>query len=338
MAQDNRSTVTEFIILGFPSTKDFQVLFFTLFLLIYLFTILGNILLLLTLWTEPHLHIPMYFFLANLSVLEIGYTSVTVPKLLAVFLARARVISLTACLAQSYFFFFLGSTECFLLAIMAYDRYLAICNPLRYPMLMSSKTCAWLAFGSWGCGLLTPSLPNFLVRQLQFCGAVLDHFFCDVPPLLSLSCTDPYVSANTIFVSAAIIVLGSFLLTSLSYAYILATVLRMSSSKGRQKAFSTCTAHLTVVCLYYSTVIFMYVTPTARQSMDVNKVVAVVYSVLTPMLNPLIYSLRNEDVKKALRRMMLRIFHISGLGIPTGQCRSAAEPRHYEQPGNGECS
>ncbi|KAM7150899.1 olfactory receptor 11L1-like [Macrochelys suwanniensis] len=309
LEQCNHSTVTEFIILGFPATQDFQVLFFTIFLLIYLLTILGNILLLVTLWTEPHLHTPMYFFLSNLSVLEIGYTSVTVPKLLAIFLVRDRAISLTACLVQSYFFFFLGSTECFLLAVMAYDRYLAICNPLRYPMVMSSKMCARLALSSWGSGCLNPCIPIFLASRLQFCGAIINHFFCDVQPVLSLSCTDPYVSANTIFISSTIIVLGSFLLTSLSYVCILVTILRMSSTKGHQKAFSTCTAHLTVVSLYYGTVIFMYISPAARKSMEINKLVAVVYSVVTPMLNPIIYSLRNEDVKKALRRMILRMSH-----------------------------
>ncbi|XP_025069049.1 olfactory receptor 11L1-like [Alligator sinensis] len=304
----NQSTVTEFIILGFPSTKHIQILLFISFLFTYILTILGNITLLVTLQREPRLRTPMYFFLSTLYVLEIGYTSVTVPKLLSVFLNRDRAISLSACLVQSYFFFLLGSTECFLLAAIAYDLYLAICNPLRYPALMSSKMCIQLALFCCVTGFLNPCLPTFLVSRLKFCGSIINLFFCDVPPLLSLSCTDAYVSATTIFISSSIIVLGSFLMTSLSYTCILVTILKMTSSKGCQKAFSTCTYHLTVVSLYYGTVIFMYTSPEAQKSMKVNKVVSVVYSVGTPMLNPIIYSLRNEDVKKTLRKMLLNMF------------------------------
>lgn len=282
--------------------------YFVTFLFIYLFTILGNFILLITLKTEPSLHTPMYFFLSNLAVLEIGYTSVTLPKLLAISLGRSQAISLTSCLAQSYFFFFLGSTECFLLAVMAYDRYLAICNPLRYPILMCNRTFICLALGSWVTGFINPCPSTILVGRLHFCGNVINHFFCDVPPLLQLSCTDTYVSRTIIFFSSAVIVLGTFMLTMLSYACIVATLLRMTSTKGRHKAFSTCTAHLTVVSLYYGTVIFMYVNPAVQQSMEINKVVSFIYSVVTPVLNPVIYSLRNEDVKKALKRMMQKNF------------------------------
>ncbi|XP_053120460.1 olfactory receptor 11L1-like [Hemicordylus capensis] len=306
--KSNYTGVTRFIIVGFQGTRKFQVLYFITFLLIYLLTLSGNIILLFTLKTESSLHTPMYFFLSNLAVLEMGYTSVTLPKLLAISLGRARGISLTACLVQSYFFFFLGSTECFLLAVMAYDRYLAICNPLRYPTLMCNRMCIYLALGSWVTGFLNPCPSTILVSRLHFCGNVINHFFCDVPPLLSLSCSNTRISRTIIFISSAVIVLSTFLLTMLSYACILATLLRMTSAKGRQKAFSTCTAHLTVVSLYYGTVIFMYVNPAGQQSMEVNKVVSFIYSVVTPMLNPVIYSLRNEDVKKATKRMLLRRF------------------------------
>ncbi|XP_061447930.1 olfactory receptor 5AR1-like [Rhineura floridana] len=304
----NYTEVTTFIIAGFTGTKKLQVIYFIIFLLIYLLTLSGNIILLITLKTESSLHTPMYFFLSNLAVLEIGYTSVTLPKLLAISLGRAKAISLTACLAQSYFFFFLGSTECFLLAVMAYDRYVAICNPLRYPILMCNKICVYLALGSWVTGFLNPCPSTILVSRLHFCGNIINHFFCDVPPLLSLSCTNTYISRTIIFINSAVIVLGTFLLTMLSYACILATLLRMSSTKGRQKAFSTCTAHLTVVTLYYGTVIFIYVNPAGQHSMETNKVVSFIYSVVTPMLNPVIYSLRNEDVKKALEKMIFRRF------------------------------
>lgn len=304
----NTTEVTTFIIVGFPGAKKLQIVYFITFLLIYLLTILGNIVLLVTLKTEPSLHTPMYFFLSNLAVLEIGYTTVTLPKLLAISLGRARAISLTSCLAQSYFFFFLGSTECFLLAVMAYDRYLAICNPLRYPILMFNRTCVYLAVGSWVTGFLNPCPSTILVGRLHFCGHIINHFFCDVPPLLKLSCTDTYISRTIIFFSSAVIVLGTFMLTMLSYACILSTLLRMTSTKGRHKAFSTCTAHLTVVSLYYGTVIFIYVNPAVQQSMEINKVVSFIYSVVTPMLNPVIYSLRNEDVKKALKRIMQKTF------------------------------
>nr|XP_056720450.1 olfactory receptor 11L1-like [Euleptes europaea] len=304
----NYTEVTKFIIVGFPGNKRIQILYFVIFLLVYLLTLLGNITLLFTLKAEPSLHTPMYFFLSNLAILEIGYTSVTVPKLLAISLGRARTISLTACLMQSYFFFFLGSTECFFLAVMAYDRYLAICNPLRYPILMCNRVCVFLAIGSWFTGFLNPCPSTILVSRLHFCGNIINHFFCDVPPLLTLSCRNTYISRTIIFISSAIIVLGTFMLTMLSYGCILATLLRMSSATSRQKAFSTCSAHLTVVSLYYGTVIFMYVSPAAKKSVEMNKVVSFIYSVVTPMLNPIIYSLRNEDVKKALKRMILKKF------------------------------
>ncbi|XP_077169479.1 olfactory receptor 11L1-like [Paroedura picta] len=298
----------KFILAGFTGNKDIQVLYFIIFLLIYLLTLLGNIILLITLRAESSLHTPMYFFLSNLAVLEIGYTSVTLPKLLAISLGTAKTISLPECLVQTYFFFFLGSTECFLLAVMAYDRYLAICNPLRYSTLMCNRVCVFLSLGSWITGFLNPCPPIIMFSRLHFCGNVINHFFCDIPPLLNLSCSNTHVLSTAIFISSFVIVLGTFLLTMLSYAVILFNLLKMSSAKGRQKAFSTCSAHLTVVLLLYGTVIFMYVTPAAQQSRETNKLVSFIYSGVTPMLNPVVYSLRNEDVKKALKRMMLRKF------------------------------
>lgn len=193
----NYTEVIKFIIVGFPGNKKIQILYFIIFLVIYLLTLLGNIILLFTLKAETSLHTPMYFFLSNLAVLEIGYTSVTLPKLLAVSIGTARHISLTACLTQSYFFFFLGSTECFFLAVMAFDRYLAICNPLRYPILMYNRVCVSLAIGSWFTGFLNPCPSTIMVGRLHFCSNVINHFFCDVPPLLSLSCSNIYISRTS---------------------------------------------------------------------------------------------------------------------------------------------
>ncbi|XP_015282989.1 PREDICTED: olfactory receptor 11L1-like [Gekko japonicus] len=311
--------VSKFILAGFTGNKNVQVLYFIIFLLIYLLTLLGNIILLFILKAASSLHTPMYFFLSNLAVLEIGYTSVTLPKLLAISLGTATTISRPACLVQTYFFFFLGSTECFLLAVMAYDRYLAICNPLRYSTLMCNRVCVSLSLGSWITGLLNPCPPIIMFSRLHFCGNIINHFFCDIPPLLSLSCSNTYILSTAIFISSFVIVLGTFLLTMLSYACILSTLLRMSSAAGRQKAFSTCSAHLTVVFLLYGTLIFMYVIPAAQRSMEMNKVVSFIYSGVTPMLNPIVYSLRNEDVRKALKKMMLRKFNPAVLRNKAGR-------------------
>ncbi|XP_048372506.1 olfactory receptor 6F1-like [Sphaerodactylus townsendi] len=305
----NNPGASTFILVGFPGNKNVQVLYFIIFLLIYLFTLLGNIILLLTLKAESNLHTPMYFFLSNLAVLEIGYTSVTVPKLLEISLGKEGAISFPACFMQTYFFFFLGSTECFLFAVMAYDRYLAICHPLRYSTLMCNRVCIFLSLGSWITGFINPCPPVIVLSRLHYCDNIINHFFCDCVPLLSLSCSNTYVLSTAIFVSSFVIVLGTFLLIMLSYACILVTLLRMSSATNRQKAFSTCSAHLTVVLLFYGTVIFMYVSPTPQQTMEINKVVSFIYSVVTPMLNPIVYSLRNENVKKGLKRLMLRKFY-----------------------------
>ncbi|XP_006031655.1 olfactory receptor 6M1-like [Alligator sinensis] len=307
----NHSYVTEFIILGFPASRQTQLLLFVLFLTIYLLTITGNILIITTLRMESHLYTPMYFFLGNLSFLDMGYTSVTVPKLLSILLTEMRTISFAGCVLQSYFFFFLGTTECFLLAVMAYDRYVAICYPLRYSTIMSKRTSIQLVKGSWIGGCLSPLMPAILLAGLPFCGPnIVNHFFCDIPPLLKLACMDTYVMQKLIFMLSAMVILGTFISTVVSYIYIVITIIKIPSAEGRHKAFSTCASHLTVVSLYYGTVIFMYVSPKARSSLNMNKIVSVVYSVVTPMLNPMIYTLRNQDMKKALRKIFLKVqFH-----------------------------
>ncbi|KAM3823635.1 olfactory receptor 6M1-like [Vipera latastei] len=269
-----------------------------------LLTVTGNITIIITVNTDNHLQTPMYFFLGNLSLLDIGYTSSTVPKLLSILLMNVHLISLVGCLLQSYFFFFFGSAECFLLAVMAYDRYMAICYPLRYPIIMNRRICVIFVIVCWISGCIAPLKAAILVIHLPFCGTnIINHFFCDIPPLLKLACIDTSLIQQITFLLSAMVILSTFLCTIISYIYIGITILKIPSSHGRHKAFSTCASHLTVVSLYYETVIFMYVSPTTHSSFDLNKVIAVIYSVVTPMLNPMIYTLRNQDMKTALKRM-----------------------------------
>ncbi|KAM6448837.1 olfactory receptor 6M1-like [Liasis olivaceus] len=274
----------------------------------YLLTLTGNIIIIITVNTDSHLQTPMYFFLGNLSLLDIGYTSSTVPKLLSILLMNMHTISLVGCISQSYFFFFLGSAECFLLAVMAYDRYVAICYPLRYPIIMNRRICIIFVIVCWICGCLSPLVGGLMLINVPFCGPnVINHFFCDIPPLLKLACIDTSLIQEVSFLLFTMVILSTFLCTIISYIYIAVTILKIPSSHGRHKAFSTCASHLTIVSLYYGTVIFMYVSPTTRSSSDLNKIIAVIYSVVTPMLNPMIYTLRNQDMKTALKRIILRM-------------------------------
>ncbi|XP_044295624.1 olfactory receptor 6M1-like [Varanus komodoensis] len=271
----------------------------------YFLTVTGNIIIIITFKTDSHLQTPMYFFLGNLSILDIGYTSSTVPKLLSILLMEVHTISFVDCFLQSYFFFFLGTVECFLLAAMAYDRYVAICYPLRYPTIMNKRVCVLIVTACWTGGCLAPMLAAIMAANLPYCGPNgINHFFCDIPPLLKLACIDTSLAEKIVFLLSAVIILSTFLSTVVSYIYITVTILRIPSLHRRHKAFSTCASHLTVVSIYYGTVIFMYVTPTARSSFDLNKIIAVMYSVVTPMLNPMIYTLRNQDVKRAVKRIV----------------------------------
>ncbi|XP_028563378.2 olfactory receptor 11L1-like [Podarcis muralis] len=304
----NNTSAPEFILLGFSGFQEFQILLFFSFLVVYLFILLGNALIILLSNMDVALHVPMYFFLSNFSFLEMCYTSVTVPRLLGDFLTGPQAISLQACITQMYFFFSLGTTEFFLLAIMAYDRYLAICQPLQYPVLMNSSVCACLACSCWLGGFLTPFLPIAFISQLPFNGSnQINHFFCDTSPLINLSTGDTFMADTMVFLVSAVIVLVSFLLTLTSYALIVSTILDLPSASGRHKTFSTCASHLTVVTIFYSTVIFMYLCPHSGQTSELEKVVSVFYTVITPVLNPIIYTLRNKDVKKALGKVLSRV-------------------------------
>ncbi|XP_075768200.1 olfactory receptor 10A7-like [Pelodiscus sinensis] len=298
--QGNQTSLTEFILLGFGDLPGLQVPLFLLFLVIYLVTMAGNSLIIVLFVADQHLHTPMYFFLCNLSCLEICYSSTLLPRLLAGLLAGDWTISVTGCLTQYYFFGGLAASECLLLSVMSYDRYLAICNPLHYTARMSSRSCLQLAGGSWIGGFLACSITTVPLSQLTFCGPNgINHFFCDLIPLVKLSCNHPLLMDTLAFSACLVFALVPFLLTLASYICIISTILRIRSSTGRQKAFSTCSSHLIVVSVYYGTILIAYMFPTTDSLSDFKKVLSVSYTVLTPLVNPLIYALRNREVQEA---------------------------------------
>ncbi|XP_052508170.1 olfactory receptor 6Q1 [Budorcas taxicolor] len=301
----NQTHRTEFVLLGFAEVHETRLFLFALFLTMYLLTLLENLAIIVVVGLDHRLHRPMYFFLTHLSCLEIGYTSVTVPKMLAGLLgvAGGQRISYAGCLSQLFVFTFLGATECFLLAAMAYDCYVAICLPLRYGALVSWGACVRLAAACWLGGFLTPVLPVYLTSRLMFCGPnVINHFFCDASPLLALACSDVALKETADLLVSLAVLLASSVVIAASYGRIVWTLLRIRAAAERRKAFSTCAAHLAVVSLFYGTLFFMYVRTGVASSISFNKVVSVFYSIVTPMLNPLIYSLRNQEVKGALGR------------------------------------
>ncbi|XP_003479559.1 olfactory receptor 6F1-like [Cavia porcellus] len=300
----NRTTVKEFILVGFPGSPSLQLTLFATFLTVYLLSLTGNTLIIFLVLTDSTLQTPMYIFLGNLSFLEIWYTTATVPKLLATCLSTVVTISVPGCIAQLYFFFSMGATECILLAAMAYDRYVAICSPLRYSLLMNAQICLKFSAGSWFGGFFAPFPATILISQLNFCGHKINHFFCDSDPLSKVSCSDTFVVEALGYTCTSVVILSSFLLTVSSYGNIVATVIRLSSREARKKTFSTCASHLTVVTIYYGTIIFAYVRPPAKYNFTIGKVISVFYCVVTPLVNPLIYTLRNQDVKKAFKKFL----------------------------------
>ncbi|XP_042333594.1 olfactory receptor 6-like [Sceloporus undulatus] len=305
MGKRNHTILTEFILVGFPTSMYFQLLLFFVFLINYLFVLAENIVIMITIWLNRNLHKPMYYFLCNMSFLEVWYISVTIPKMLSDFLTQNKHISFAGCMTQLYFFVSLACTECVLLAVMAYDRYVAICLPLRYTAIMSTRLCILLAGGSWVSGFTISVFKVSFISQITFCGSnIINHFFCDISPVLNLACTDMSLAEMVDFVLAIIILVLPLSVTALSYIYIIATILRIPSATGRNKAFSTCASHLAVVIIYYTAMIFIYVRPKAITSYDSNKLISAIYAVLTPMLNPFIYCLRNKEVKKAIWRTM----------------------------------
>ncbi|XP_059587643.1 olfactory receptor 6F1-like [Alligator mississippiensis] len=304
----NHTSVQEFILLGFSGTWYFRVSLSMMFSMMYYLTVMGNVSIIALVWITAHLHTPMYYFLCNLSFLEIWYTTACVPKAVGVLLGNSQTISFTVCILQLFLLFSLGSTECFLLAVMAYDRYLAICHPLHYSSLMSNTFCTQLALGSWLGGFLGISVMTFLVSNLSFCGPnIINHFFCDIDSLIALSCTDTSLVELAAFFESIIIAVVSCAVTLISYIYIISTILKIRSAQSQQKAFSTCSAHLTVVTIWFGSIIFLHVKPAAPNSLDTNKLINSFNTIITPLLNPFIYTLRNKEVKRALRKAFSRI-------------------------------
>ncbi|KAF4022071.1 hypothetical protein G4228_013326 [Cervus hanglu yarkandensis] len=294
----------EFVLEGFEEGPKTQALLFALFLALYVVAILGNLTMIVVITLDARLHSPMYFFLKNLSFVDFCYSSVIAPKALANFLSSSKVITFEGCATQFFFFSLLVTTEGFLLAVMAYDRFVAICSPLRYPISMRPSVCARLVLGTYCGGCLNSILQTSFTFSLPFCSSNrIDHFFCDVPPLLKLACADTTINELVMFGICGLIIVSTTLVVLISYGYITGTILRMRSGGGRHKLFSTCGSHMTAVSLFYGTVFVMYAQPGAVESMEQGKVVSVFYTLVIPMLNPLIYSLRNKDVKDALQRL-----------------------------------
>nr|XP_012788879.1 unnamed protein product [Sorex araneus] len=298
----NASSIAYVFLLGFGDLAEAGVGLFALFLGLYVVTLLGNLVLMLAVRASPRLHTPMYTFLCHLSCVDVAYTSSIVPLLLRELLAGGAAVSWAACVAQLYVVGALLTAECFLLAAMSYDRYLAICRPLRYPVLMDSRACARLALGAWAGGFLFLGAMLAPLAALTFCGPhLINHFFCDYFPVVRLSCSDT-AALEKAALASSVLSLSPFCWTLLSYGCILASILRISSSAGRQRAFSTCSSHLIVVSVFYGTLMAVYMTPPSETTLSLNKVFSLLYTVLTPLLNPLVYSLRNRDVQAALRR------------------------------------
>ncbi|XP_012509651.1 PREDICTED: olfactory receptor 481-like [Propithecus coquereli] len=309
METGNSTMVTEFIILGLTENPTLCAVFFVVFLGIYVVTILGNISIIMLIRRSPQLHTPMYFFLSHLAFVDIGYSTSVTPIMIVSFLRERTAIPVAGCIAQLGSDVVFGTAEGFLLAAMAYDRYVAICSPLLYSTHMSPRLCTILLVASYVGGCVNSSSCTGCLLSLTFCGPnKINHFFCDLPPLVKLSCTHIYIAEISPAISAGSIIVITLFIIVVSYLYILHSILKMRSTQGRHKAFSTCTSHLTAVTLFYGTVTFVYVIPKSSHSDDHIKVVSVFYTVIIPMLNPLIYSLRNKEVKEAMKKLMVRIY------------------------------
>ncbi|XP_027393911.1 olfactory receptor 12-like [Bos indicus x Bos taurus] len=294
----------EFVLDGFEGGLQTQALLFALFLALYMVAILGNLTMIVVITVDARLHSPMYFFLKNLSFLDLCYSSVIYPKALANFLSSSKVITFAGCATQFFFFSLLATSETLLLAVMAYDHFVAICSPLCYPISMCPSVCARLVLGSYCGGCLNSILQTSFTFSLPFCSSNhIDLFFCDVPPMIEVACAETTLNELVLFGICGLIIVGTTFVVLTSYGYITVTILRMRSGGGRHKLFSTCGSHMTAVSLFYGTVFVMYAQPGAVESMEQGKVVSVFYTLVIPMLNPLVYSLRNKDVKDALRRL-----------------------------------
>ncbi|KAM6246544.1 LOW QUALITY PROTEIN: olfactory receptor 6B1-like [Spheniscus humboldti] len=320
MEEKNSTQVRMFLLLGFPALPDLHVLFSTVFLLTYILTVLENVVIVALIKTNCELYKPMYFFLGHLSFIEVWYVSVTMPKLLANFIAEDRSISFVGCTTQLFFFSSFMCTECVLLSAMAYDRYVAICQPLRYPVMMTYQMCVYLVVVSFS-GFTVSLIKISFISQLNFCGPhVINHFFCDVSPVLNLACTDTSLAEMVDFVLALFILLVPLFITIVSYLLIVMTILHIPSTQSKKKAFSTCSSHLTVVTVFFSATLFMYARPKKIDPFDLNKLVSAVYTIVTPILNPFIYCLRNQEVKRALKKALCEKMSVPKVSL-LSKCR-----------------
>ncbi|KAM6159100.1 olfactory receptor 8H1-like [Rhynchocyon petersi] len=310
----NNTNVPDFILMGLTDSEEIRLVLFGLFVLIYMITVLGNTGMIIVIRLDLRLHTPMYFFLSHLSFLDVSYSTVITPKTLENLVTSTKYISFGGCFTQMYFFVFLGATECFLLSSMAYDRYVAICNPLQYPVVMSMTLCRSLVTVSYVIGFSDSFVNVLCMNSLHFCKSnVIHHFFCDTTPVLALSCTDTHDIEIMIFIVAGSTLVVSLITISVSYMFILTTILKINSTSGKRKAFSTCASHLLGVTIFYGTMIFTYLKPSKSYSLGKDQVASVFYTIVIPMLNPLIYSLRNKEVKNALVRVMQKREHIRHL-------------------------
>ncbi|KAM6465772.1 olfactory receptor 5L1-like [Liasis olivaceus] len=307
MEKGNYTLVTQFILLGFSDhPESLQVILFLMFLMIYLVTLVGNLGIILLIKVESRLHTPMYFFLSHLSLIDICYSSSITPKLLIGTASAVKGISLFACALQMYLFIMFVVAESFLLAAMAYDRYVAICNPLLYTVIMSRNVCIFLVLSSYLWGIICALIHTISAFRLPFCGNTIHHFFCDVAPVLTLSCSDIQLNKMLLFIFATLVESSTIIIILMSYILIITCVSRIHSSKGKYKAFSTCASHFTAISVFHVTILLIYCQPNASRGRDSNRIASVFYTVVIPMLNPLIYSLRNKEVKGAFQRLVGR--------------------------------
>ncbi|XP_004648248.1 olfactory receptor 2D3-like [Octodon degus] len=304
MEKGNQTSVVEFVFLGLSQDQNTQVVLFFMFLVIYVLTILGNLLMVMLIHTDSRLHTPMYFFLSNLSFADLCLSTTTVPQALVHFLMKRKTISFAGCSTQIFIFLLIGGTECAILAVMSYDRYVAVCKPLHYSTIITHGVCVQLAVGSWASGAIVSVVDTTFTLNLPYKGNnIINHFFCEPPTLLKLASADTYTTEMAIFAVGVVILLAPVSLILISYWNIISTVVQMQSGEGRLKVFSTCGSHLIVVILFYGSAIFDYMRPNSKIMNERDKMISVFYSTVTPLLNPIIYSLRNKDVKQALRKI-----------------------------------
>ena len=306
MQRKNFTEVAEFIFLGFSIFGNHQITLFVVFLITYIFTLTGNIIVITVICIDCHLHTPMYFFLSMLSSSETVYTLVIIPRMLSGLIFYNQPISLGSCATQMFFFAMLAINNCFLLTVMGYDRYVAICKPLRYTVLMNKGVCARLVCGSFGTGLVTAVLQVTAMFTLPFCGTMVDHFFCDIYPVMKLSCIDTTINEIINYGVSSFVIIVPVVLVFISYILIISTILKISSAEGWKKAFATCASHLTVVIVHYGCASIAYLKPKSENSKDEDQLISVTYTVVTPLLNPVVYTLRNKEAKDALLRAIGR--------------------------------